>query len=320
MNSRQRLTFQSGSRLHFGLWGWGPEYQQQFGGVGMMIATPAIQLTMTAADRFEVSGNAAERVRKTAEGCVGYWGWPELPRCRIEVVESPPQHVGLGVGTQLDLLVAKGLAKWHGDEKLGLSELALAVDRGGRSSVGTHGFQHGGLIVEAGRGPGDTVGELLHRVEVPSAWRVVLIIPQGTEGLSGANEQEAFDNLPPVPRQTHDELKRLACDELVPAASAGDFDRFARHLYDYGRLAGECYATIQHAPYHSREAVELVQRLRDAGVQGVAQSSWGPALLALTATQAAGTELAQQLRGWFPQGDQQILVAQPLNTGAQVMG
>src|SRR5690606_28981525 len=225
-----------------------PRYERQFGGVGMMIDRPALRVKFTSSEKFNVGARRAKRIRVAAEACQRYLGWNHLPPCRIEVETSPPPHVGLGVGTQTDLAVARGLTAWLGDEETSLAELALAVDRGGRSSIGAFGFEQGGLIVDGGRGSGNSLGELQQRVAMPEAWRVLLLLPKELQGLSGEAEREAFESLPPVPPELHAELVRRACDELVPAAKEGDFDRFAEALYHYGRQAGQCYSAIQSTP------------------------------------------------------------------------
>jgi beta-ribofuranosylaminobenzene 5'-phosphate synthase len=314
------LTLKAGSRLHFGLWAWGPGYERQFGGAGIMVDTPSLVLRIEPAKEFDVrGGGATDRVRRTAKACSSYFGWPELPRFRIDIVSLPRQHVGLGVGTQLDLLVAKGLAMWQGRDEVSLAELALAVDRGGRSSVGSQGFAHGGLVVEAGRGPGDTLGELLYQVAIPEEWRVLLIIPQEEQGLSGAAEREAFESLPSVPEEVHRELVRLASSELVPASRENQFDRFASAVYEYGHLAGRCYASLQETPYHSPAAARLVERLRSEGVAGVSQSSWGPTLFAVLPGEREAQQLAPKVESWLPARAQDVIVARPLNHGAEVV-
>jgi predicted sugar kinase len=72
------------------------------------------------------------------------------PRC-IEVLSAPPQHVGLGVGTQLALAVAAGLNASCGFAAMTPAELAACMGRGQRSAVGSYGFYHGGLIIEDGK-------------------------------------------------------------------------------------------------------------------------------------------------------------------------
>ena len=78
------------------------------------------------------------------------WQLPSLPACAIEV-RSPPDHTGLGVGTQLGLAIAAGLRRFLQLPELSIEALASSVGRGKRSAVGTYGFQHGGLIVDAGK-------------------------------------------------------------------------------------------------------------------------------------------------------------------------
>ncbi len=39
-----RIRIRTASRLHFGLLGWGPEARRQFGGIGLMIDSPGIEL------------------------------------------------------------------------------------------------------------------------------------------------------------------------------------------------------------------------------------------------------------------------------------
>jgi beta-ribofuranosylaminobenzene 5'-phosphate synthase len=319
MSEPAPLTLEGGSRLHLGLWAWGASYQRQFGGVGLMAGEPQLRLRIEAAERFEATGPTASRVKATAESCVRYFGWSELPACRIKIEKSPPQHVGLGVGTQTDLAVARGLALWQGRSEPTIAELALAVDRGGRSSVGTHGFDRGGLIIEAGRGPGDTLGELLHHVPLPEAWRILLLMPRQGEGLSGKAEREAFASLPDVPWEVHRELVRLACDEMVPAARESQFERFASALYEYGLLAGSCYQGVQATPYYSPDGMKMVDRLRASGVAGVAQSSWGPTLFALLPSDESASSLSIQMKEWKDLPPLEVILTHPLNEGARAI-
>ena len=56
-------------------------------------------------------------------------------------------------------------------------EIARRVGRGERSAVGVHGFDRGELVVEGGKRPGEDVSPVLARLELPTAWRVVLFTP-----------------------------------------------------------------------------------------------------------------------------------------------
>src|SRR5205823_54999 len=130
---------------------FGQSGMRQFGGVGMMIAEPRIRLTIRTADRIEAIGPMADRAMEFARRVSSNLHLPESAGCRIEIESAPREHIGLGTGTQLGLAIATGLHALHSLEQPAPAELAQVADRCGRSSIGTHGFAAGGLLVEAGR-------------------------------------------------------------------------------------------------------------------------------------------------------------------------
>src|SRR5687767_11009586 len=100
------ITVSAPSRLHFGLFGLQQEEGRMYGGVGAMVDRPVLKLRMRGASGFECDGPLADRVHVFARRWREFHSSAQLPACRIEVLESPPNHVGLGVGTQLGLSVA----------------------------------------------------------------------------------------------------------------------------------------------------------------------------------------------------------------------
>src|SRR5262245_46231150 len=117
------ITVSAPSRLHFGLLAFGGGQPRQFGGAGVMIRQPGLVLRISAAPQFAASGPLAERAlafaRRFAEARLDR----ALPACRIEILAAPAEHVGLGLGTQLGLSVAAGLAAWCGLERLSPADL-----------------------------------------------------------------------------------------------------------------------------------------------------------------------------------------------------
>jgi beta-RFAP synthase len=291
---------------------------RQFGGVGVMIDTPRTQLVLCDSDRLEARGPLADRTYQFACRAAEAWSLDEAPRCRIEVLSAPRAHVGLGLGTQLGLSVAAGLNALLGHHETDPTVLARWVGRGLRSAVGTHGFARGGMIVEAGKTDPTAIGALVARVELPSAWRFVLICPHADEGLSGAAETQAFANLPPVPAETSETLWHLAQEHLAPAARNGQFGRFSESLYQYGHLAGSCFATKQGGPFASPRLARLVETIRALGIRGVGQSSWGPTLFALLPDEAAAVDFVDQFRRRPDAADQELSIAAPNRCGAQI--
>jgi predicted sugar kinase len=121
---------------------------------------------------------------------------------------------------------------------------------------------------------------MVARVRLPSAWRCVVIVQRDSIGLFGEPEKRAFEELPPVPRELAAELARVALMEIVPAAVEGRFAEFSQAVRCYGELAGRPFAPASAQLPHAASTAHLIELLGELGIQGVAQSSWGPAVMA----------------------------------------
>jgi predicted sugar kinase len=135
--------------------------------------------------------------------------------------------------------------------------------------------------------------------------------------LSGNREAEAFGDLPPVSSETTGRLSAEVLLEMLPAARGGDFEEFARSVFRFGQMAGACFAEAQGGSY-SPEAAPLVARLRELGVLGVGQSSWGPSVFALAADNEAADELRRQLAHEPLAAGADVVVSRPDNRGAVI--
>jgi beta-RFAP synthase len=299
------------------MFGFGHTDRPQFGGVGLMVEPPTVEATIAPADEFAARGVHVKRVERFASTLVKRWDLGTLPRCKI-TVSAPPDHVGLGVGTQLGLAVAAGLQQFLQLPDSTIEELARSIGRGARSAVGTYGFQHGGLIVDGGKESPAELGKLVRRVQVPEDWRFVLVsCLAGGSGLAGDREAEAFSHLPSVPPAVTDQLWRIVNDEILPAIDRSDCGSFGDAVYRFGRLAGECFSSVQGGPFASAATARLVEAIRDYGVPGVGQSSWGPAIFAITDDDDAAGSLVDWLCGQPLTAECDIAIARPNNRGAQ---
>ena len=312
------VTVIAPSRLHFGLFGLQQGEGRMYGGVGMMVDQPALKLRVRASSKFECTGSLADRTQAFAWRWAEFYQHSQLPLCRLEVLESPPNHVGLGVGTQLGLSVAAALNAFASLPAAKPQELSLSVGRGQRSAIGTYGFVMGGLIVEQGKLPGEPISPLDCRIDFPEEWRFVLLRPSGWQGLSGEQEEQAIDSLPQVPREASQRLIAMARDELIPAAATANFPQFAESLYQFGRLAGMCFSARQGGPYNGPVLARLIAWLRSRGYAGVGQSSWGPTLFAAVPDQHSANMLSELLQQEQPEYPLEVTIATPNNQGALV--
>jgi beta-ribofuranosylaminobenzene 5'-phosphate synthase len=314
----RRVVVTTGARLHFGPLAVHAQEGRSFGGVGLMIDAPETEVVIERAERDDIQGeDARERIsqilmrfRSASEAA--------LPRCRIAVARSAPRHTGLGSGTQLALAVAKGLSLLAGESDVAPVELARRTGRGGRSAIGTHGFLHGGFLVDAGIASTATpLGELAARESCPDDWRFLLVTPL-VEGLSGNAEQQAFGTLPPMNRDTTAELCRIILTAWLPAVRAADFPTFCQALDEFGRIVGEYFAPVQGGVFAHPRMASLAAGLHTSGIHGIAQSSWGPTIAIACSSESSAARLQVELSGGRDWSNCQLRVVRPLNVGARV--
>lgn len=311
------------SRLHFGLFALAAPPSatdvRSYGGVGVMVDSPLnLELQIEPGAGFEVgTGPLADRVRTFARRWAEFYA-QSLDGVHISLLRNTPDHIGLGTGTQLGLAVAAGLCAFRGLPVPPIEELARSVGRGGRSAVGAYGFALGGLIADRGKLPGEFLSPLDCRLELPAAWRFLLVRPLQGAGLAGEREQSAMAaanrNLQPLTEQ----LVTEAREQLIPAAACGDFAAFAASLGRYCETAGKFYADVQGGPYNGPAVTALAERIRELGHPGLGQSSWGPTLFVACEHQAAANLLTEQLRADHSPDEVEVVVASVRNVPAQI--
>jgi beta-RFAP synthase len=307
------------SRLHFGLLRFEQQEGLSYGGLGMMIAEPRWVVAIDEAERWAGEGVGFQRGLEFARRALdSLQAANKPPALRVRVKEDVPAHRGLGGGTQLGLAIAAGVRLLNSPDATA-EELAALVGRGQRSAIGAHGFIKGGLIWETGRLPDQQLGQLAARVAVPEHWRIVLIGAGEQRGLSGKSESDAFSKLPPVPPAVSEQLTQIAEEVILPAAERGSLDEFGPAIYEYGRLAGECFATIQGGPYASPEIARCVRTIRELGIAGAGQSSWGPTVFAITESIQQAEWLRQSLAANGSTATYPVQITSPNNHGAVIL-
>ena len=283
----------TGSRLHFGLL----DTVRPFGGVGVMLNKPCTEVVVSTADRFRCADEYQGRIGPIAERIRQFKGAAKLPSCGVEVLRTAPTHCGLGSGTQLALAVAESLCRYQ-DLRLELSTIVNTLaGRGQRSVVGTHGYWRGGMIYEAGNGEAgekampENLNAIQEGVCLPEDWRVAVLRPMDHEfAVSGQLEREKFSRLKPASEKVAHELRRLVIEEIMPAAKQGQFSAFADATRIYNELSGRLFASVQGGSYNGKPVTRVIEWLRDQGVLGHGQSSWGPGVFAWFPSQNVAEE------------------------------
>ena len=274
-------------RLHFGLLDLSDVSQRRYGGAGVLLGGPTLEVAATEAQEFTVStDDKVDRqtlieIRELASKLQTRFGNLTV---EIRVKRLFPQHVGLGSKTSLLLGIIACLDRL---KNWGLTqrEMQELSGRGGTSGIGVHAFFEGGLLVDGGHpltqeafrpsssATGHAVPPLITRFAIPTIWRFMLLLPAGIRR-HAAGERDFFESATPVPDV--ESLKSIgACYHgIVPAVMLGDLRGFAAALdtlHDTGFKRQELEA-------QSAAVRRLYRALRDIPSVATGMSSLGPLL------------------------------------------
>jgi beta-RFAP synthase len=284
-----------------------------------MVESPGIELYAEPAPAWRFEGLLATRVRQVVDRlCTQARGERiALTPARICVASAPVEHVGLGVGTQLSLAVARAVLMFAGFTEPSAELLARLTGRGSRSGIGLHGFCRGGLLVDGGRKQETGIPPLISRVSFPEDWSVLVVRPPGRRGLYGPAEARAFAALPPIAPEVTNCLCRLVLLGILPAALEHDLPAFGAAVAELNARVGACFAPVQGGPYAAPHADAIVAEMTRLGLVGIGQSSWGPTLFGFASAAQVDLGMAvEHIRQRFGLDESAVFCTQADNQGA----
>lgn len=342
------LELSTGCRLHFGLLELAAGQPNRYGGLGLMLDAPQLRLRLHTsptqtptshasvslassvelerrirlAQTHALSAIATRRVEQASSHSI------DVPGV-IEVLECPPLHSGLGVGTQLGTAVAQLTALALDEQYVtsrsshanAVAHLAWLSGRGKRSAIGLHGFLHGGLVRDLGY---DTASSQAHSVRpvhteslrLPPDWLVVLCCSWNSGDVHGQLEDQLIDRAAARANPARQRMLDLSQAALT-AAAADDFGSFTQFLDEYMELASRLFAHVQSGRYRDAVIAQRVEQLKAAGLCGVGQSSWGPTVFGFAPNEHRAQDAADQLARTLDTSLSRIIIARPKASGAQ---
>ncbi len=310
------IYIEAPARLHLGFLDLEGGLGRRFGGFGLTLSDIATKIIVRKSDKFEVVGNASDRVLKYAQKFCERKGL--AGGCHIEVIEQILDHSGLGSGTQLALAVGTAITKLYSLE-CSTAEVASILNRGARSGIGIGAFQHGGFLVDAGRSTKSVIPPIISHLQFPSNWRVILIFDVNRQGLYGNDEHASFSTLPPFSSQTAANLCRLTLMQVLPAISEQNLEAFSKGISEIQSCLGDFFASAQGGRYTSASVADAAAYLESLGIYGVGQSSWGPTGFAFVDSETQAHTLLRELQTKFTNNeDLQFKIVSGKNTGAVI--
>ncbi len=289
---------------------------RHFGSLGLALDEIAARVTASPAGTVAVRGPQAVRAADYARRALAALGLES--GTHIQVEQAIPDHAGLGSGTQLALAVGTAVARLHGID-WSARDIARALGRGGRSGIGLGLFGQGGFLVDGGRrGDQDEPPTAIARMDFPAAWRFVLVLDHGFQGLHGEQEKQAFAELPRFSEESAGHLCRLALMGALPALAERDAAAFGGAVEAIQNVVGDHFAPAQGGRYASPRVARALAWLRERGAAGIGQSSWGPTGFALLDSEVAAHGLARAARLELAGEGLEFLVCAARNRGADI--
>jgi len=264
-----KIKIDAGSRIHLGFIDPLGISGRRWGSVGLYLDQPKLSIIIERSDNLTIHGprwlrDIASRVSEKLE----------VNGLKIVCEEYIPRHIGLGSGTQTILSIGLAASRLYGLDYT-LEEIVEIFNRCKTSGTGYWLFQKGGLVIDGGRTSSTKIPPLLFRYDFPSEWKILLAIPtvEGL-GLHSQVEEESFNKLNAASLKDSSSIILM---KLLPSIIEKDFSKFSEAVEELDNLTSCFFKDIQSGSYHplSKKIVELMKNL---GVQGIGQSSWGPTI------------------------------------------
>jgi beta-ribofuranosylaminobenzene 5'-phosphate synthase len=273
MPSSPKISVTAPARLHMGFIDLSGALGRHFGSIGIALNEINTRLTLSQADQRHISGPSAGRAEKCLTQLCQAMSVSD--RVCINIESAIPEHVGLGSGTQMALAIGTALNAFYG---LGMTvrEIASIMDRGLRSGIGIGVFEHGGLVVDGGRGENTVTPPMLVNLEVPENWRFLLIFDRRGQGLHGDQEIAAFKALPPFPQHEAEHFCYLLMMQGLPALAENNLDQFGKVISHLQHAVGRHFAPAQGGVFASKEVAKAMDWMSRQGAVAIGQTSWGP--------------------------------------------
>ena len=321
------VTVRAPGRLHLGFLDPAATLGRRFGSIGLVIDGFETEVSLSAAtsDQRSAADDAArselDRAADMLESLRVRTGLRQPLHLHLAAVL--PAHAGFGSGTQLALAIGRAFARWHGLSP-STPEIAQWLGRGVRSGVGIAGFDQGGLLVDGGPSADGRPAPLLARVEMPQAWRIVLLQDERRNGLSGSREREAIAALAPLAQADAADICHQVLMRVLPGAACGDFGAFAAGITRVQQVLGAHFSAAQDGRAYASAAVDRAMRwVAEASGEpaAIGQTSWGPTAFAVLPSADRAKALVDALAssGAFDAAALGVRVVAARNHGATVI-
>ena len=303
------------ARLHLGFVGLEGQSAKTHGALGLAIDQPATVLEAHHYPKWKVSGIALKKTVKYMNTVKAIFALRQP--IYIKSIQSIPEHIGLGSGTQLALSVATVCMQLN-DHDVSPEKISGLLGRGVRSGIGTAAFSKGGFLIDCQAEKTRYARAIFKRMEFPDRWRIILIIDETYQGIHDETEVNAFESLGGFSTRLSADLKGVLLNQVVPALENGDITSFGSGISLIQKQVGDFFKPVQGGRFLSKQVAEVLDYAERNGAAGVGQSSWGPTGFIIIDGMAAALRMKSNLDNLSRGSDVRFEVRAPRNSGATI--
>ena len=226
----KRIRISTPSRIHLGFLELDNSSERIFGSVGLTISKFENIIEISKNKKFQIISNNPNTKRRIEEMIIVLKKNYQIHECKIEILKTIPQHIGLGSGTQLALAIGSLISEFN-NLNLKPKNISSIFGRGLRSGIGIQSFKSGGFIVDCGKQRrSNSIPPVFFNSKWPREWKIILIFDNSQVGVSGKNETQEFKKI----AMTHPKICKENCKallmQILPGLMEKNFYLFTKGL------------------------------------------------------------------------------------------
>lgn len=292
--SMDEVTVTAPGHLHAGNFDLSGDLGRLYGTVGFTLEEPTLEIEVKKSDEVLAKDKDARLYTQR------FIEKHDLPGGEIEINRPLPKYVGIGHHTTLALSIGKGLSHLH-NLSLSMEEVALTMERGLITALGTYACKSGGFVVEGGfkiEEMEEMVPPLIFRSDIPEDWYFVIAIPNASREkiaeMREGEEDEILKNLRSMSEELSAELSRLVLVKMIPSIIEKDIKSFGDSLTTFNSKLGTVWSDYQEGIYSNDVVRQGIEIMKDKAYSAC-QSSWGPTFYGLVNDESEAIGLAEEL-------------------------
>ena len=271
----KRIRISTPSRIHLGFLELDNSSERIFGSIGLTISKFENIIEISKNKKFQIISNNPNTKRRIEEMIIVLKKNYQINECKIEILKTIPQHIGLGSGTQLTLAIGSLISEFN-NLNLNPKNISSIFGRGLRSGIGIQSFKSGGFIVDCGKQRrSNSIPPVFFNSKWPREWKIILIFDNSKVGVSGKNETQEFKKI----AMTHPKICKENCKallmQILPGLMEKNFYFFTKGLQTIQENMSKVFYSNK-KKYTSQKIEKIFKFLIKKKITGFGQTSWGP--------------------------------------------